>query len=43
MKLTKEERLVINFSLQNFQNDLGDLEITTDFINALILKIKEGK
>jgi len=43
MKLTKEERLVINFSLQNFHSEIGDLDITNDFINALILKIKEGK
>lgn len=39
MELNLQEQAVINYALRNLKDAIGDLTITDEFINGLILKI----
>jgi hypothetical protein len=39
MQLNLQEQAVINYALRNLQDAIGELTITDEFINGLILKI----
>jgi hypothetical protein len=39
MELTSQEQAVINYALRNLQNAIGEITITDEFINGLLLKI----
>jgi len=39
MELNLQEQAVINYALRNLKDAIGELTITDEFINGLILKI----